>query len=135
GGGRGGLRAAVGPAPRGGGAPCRCEWDAPVMASRPAWGTVSLGGNRLFTSKDFGSTWTRSKDLTRSIDRDGLLMMGVANRDIKLSRNDGDGISEISNFAESPIDPKILWVGTDDGNLQLTTDGGATWTELSASVK
>src|SRR5262249_48914807 len=52
-----------------------------------------------------------------------------------LSRNDGDGISEISNFAESPIDPKILWVGTDDGNLQLTTDGGATWTELSASVK
>src|SRR5439155_1279689 len=66
---------------------------------------------------------------------DGIPMMGVTNRDIKLSRNDGDGISEISNFAESPIDPKILWVGTDDGNLQLTTDGGTTWTELSASIK
>src|SRR5947207_14081810 len=61
-------------------------------------------------------------------------MMGVKNRDIKLSRNDGDAISEISNFAESPLDPKILWVGTDDGNVQLTTDGGAAWTELSGAI-
>ena len=61
-------------------------------------------------------------------------MMGVLNRDIRLSRNDGDNISEISNFAESPLDPKILWVGTDDGNVQLTTDGGATWTELSGAI-
>src|SRR5947207_9993562 len=61
-------------------------------------------------------------------------MMGVKNRDIKLSRNDGDAISEISNFAESPLDPKILWVGTDDGNVQLTTDGAATWTELSGAI-
>jgi photosystem II stability/assembly factor-like uncharacterized protein len=112
----------------------RFDWDAPVMASRHTAGTVYLGGNRLFTSKDYGSTWTRSKDLTRSIDRDGLEMMGVLNRDIRLSRNDGDNISEISNFAESPLDPLILWVGTDDGNVQLTTDGGATWKELSSAV-
>ena len=112
----------------------RFDWDAPVMASRHTSGTVYLGGNRLFISRDFGSTWTRTKDLTRAINRDELPMMGVLNKDIKLSRNDGDGISEISNFAESPLDPKILWVGTDDGNLQLTTDGGATWTELSASI-
>jgi photosystem II stability/assembly factor-like uncharacterized protein len=113
----------------------RFDWDAPVMASRHASGTVYLGGNRLFISKDFGSTWTRTKDLTRAINRDTLEMMGVLNRDIKLSRNDGDNISEISNFAESPLDPKILWIGTDDGNVQLTTDGGATWTELSGSIK
>jgi photosystem II stability/assembly factor-like uncharacterized protein len=61
-------------------------------------------------------------------------MMGVVNRDIRLSRNDGDAISEISNFAESPLDPNILWVGTDDGNVQLTIDGGATWTELSRAI-
>jgi photosystem II stability/assembly factor-like uncharacterized protein len=112
----------------------RFDWDAPVMASRHTSGTVYLGGNRLFISKDFGSTWTRTKDLTRAVDRDAIPMMGVLNRDIKLSRNDGDGISEISNFAESPLDPKILWVGTDDGNLQLTTDGGTTWTELSSAI-
>ena len=113
----------------------RFDWDAPVMASRHTAGTVYLGGNRLFTSKDYGSTWTRSPDLTRQINRDTLVMMGVANRDIKLSRNDGDAISEISNFAESPIDPKILWVGTDDGNVQVTTDGGATWKEVSGNIR
>jgi hypothetical protein len=72
--------------------------------------------------------------LTRSINRDTLEMMGVLNRDIRISRNDGDNISEISNFAESPLDPKVLWVGTDDGNVQLTMDGGGTWTELSAAI-
>ena len=61
-------------------------------------------------------------------------MMGVLNRDIRISRNDGDAISEISNFAESPLDPKMLWVGTDDGNVQVTTDGGATWTEVSGAI-
>ena len=122
------------PRPPAGEPPYRFDWDAPVMASRLTSGTVYLGGNRLFISKDFGSTWTRTKDLTRAIARDDLDMMGVKNRDIKLSRNDGDGISEISNFAESPIDPKVLWVGTDDGNLQLTTDGGATWTEVSGAI-
>ncbi len=115
--------------------PYRFDWDAPVMASRHTAGTVFLGGNRLFTSKDFGSTWARSPDLTRQINRDTLVMMGVVNRDIRLSRNDGDAISEISNIAESPIDPKILWVGTDDGNVQLTVDGGATWKELSGNIR
>src|SRR5215216_5837431 len=105
------------------------------MASRHNAGTVYLGGNRLFTSRDYGGTWTRSQDLTRSIDRDTLEMMGVVNRDIRIARNDGDNISEISNFAESPLDPRILWVGTDDGNVQLTTDGGATWKELSGAIE
>jgi photosystem II stability/assembly factor-like uncharacterized protein len=122
------------PRPPAGEPPYRFDWDAPVMASRHTPGTVYLGGNRLFISKDYGSTWTRTKDLSRSINRDSLEMMGVANRDIRLSRNDGDAISEISNLAESPLDPKILWVGTDDGNVQLTTDGGTTWTELSGSI-
>jgi hypothetical protein len=125
----------INPRPPAGEPNYRYDWDAPIMASRTTPGTVYLGGNRLFISKDYGSTWTRTKDLTRSINRDDLEMMGVKNRDIKLSRNDGDNISEITNIAESPLDPKILWVGTDDGNVQLSRDGGATWTELSASIK
>src|SRR5260221_174716 len=130
-----GMGRATTPRPPAGEPPYRWDWDAPVMASRHTAGTVYLGGNRLFISKDYGSTWTRTKDLTRSINRDTIEMMGVVNRDIKLSRNDGDGISEISNFAESPLDPKILWVGADDGNVQLTTDGGTTWTELSGAIQ
>jgi hypothetical protein len=112
----------------------RFDWDAPVIASRHTSGLVYLGGNRLFISKDFGTTWTRTNDLTRSIDAGAISMMGVLNKDIKLSRNDGDAISEISNVAESPLDPKVLWVGTDDGNVQLSTDGGANWTELSKNI-
>ena len=123
------------PRPPAGEPPYRFDWDAPVMASRHTAGTVYLGGNRLFTSRDYGSTWARSKDLTRAINRDTLTMMGVVNRDIRISRNDGDAISEISNFAESPLDAKVLWVGTDDGNVQLTTDGGVTWTELSGNIR
>lgn len=124
----------INPRPSAGEPPYRYDWDAPVMASRHTPGTVYLGGNRLFVSRDYGSSWTRTKDLTRSIDRSALEMMGVPNRDIRISRNDGDDISEISNVAESPLDPKILWVGTDDGNVQLTTDGGTTWTELSGAI-
>jgi hypothetical protein len=85
----------------------RFDWDAPVMASRHTSGTVYLGGNRLFISKDFGSTWTRTKDLTRSVNRDELPMMGVLNKDIKLSRNDGDGIQrdlELRRVAARPED-------------------------------
>ena len=112
----------------------RFDWDAPLMASRHTPGTVYLGGNRLFISKNYGSSWTRTKDLTREINRDDIKLMGVVDRDITLSRNDGDAISEISNFAESPLDPKILWVGTDDGNVQVTQDGGATWSEVSGAI-
>lgn len=112
----------------------RYAWDTPVMASQHMAGTVYLGGNRLFISRDFGSTWTRTKDLTRQINRDALKLMGIPDRDVKLSKNDGGGVSQISNFAESPIDPRVLWVGTDDGNVQLSKDGGLTWTELSGNV-
>jgi hypothetical protein len=125
----------INPRPPAGEPAYRYDWDAPVIASRHTAGTVYLGANRLFMSKDYGSSWTRTKDLTRQINRDAVDMMGVADRDIKLSRNDGDNISEITNIAESPLDPKILWVGTDDGNVQLSTDGGANWTESSAYIK
>ena len=124
----------INPRPPAGEPAYRYDWDAPVLASRHAAGTVYLGGNRLFISKDYGSNWTRTKDLTRSIDRDNLELMGVKDSAVTLSRNDGDDISEITNIAESPLDPKILWVGTDDGNVQITRDGGATWTEVSHNI-
>lgn len=112
----------------------RYDWTAPVVASKHTAGTVYLGANKLLISKDFGSTWTATKDLTRQINRDTLRMAGVLNADIKLSRNDGDSYSEITAMAESPIDPLVLWVGTDDGNVQLSQDGGKTWAELSSKI-
>ncbi len=113
----------------------RFDWTAPILASRHVAGTVYLGANKLLVSRDFGSTWTATKDLTRQVNRDTLRIGGVLNTDIRISRNDGESnFSEITTVAESPIDPKVLWVGTDDGNVQLSRDGGTTWTELSGAI-
>src|SRR5262249_2986216 len=56
-------------------------------------------------------------------------------KDIRIARNDGESsFSEITTIAESPLDVKVLWVGTDDGNVQVSTDGGKTWKETSAAI-
>jgi photosystem II stability/assembly factor-like uncharacterized protein len=113
----------------------RFDWTAPVVASRHRAGTVYLGAHRLLVSRDFGSTWTATPDLTRNVNRDTLRIGGVLTTDIRLSRNDGEsGYSEITTVAESPLDPKVLWVGTDDGNVQVSRDGGATWTEVGRHI-
>ncbi|HVZ47902.1 MAG TPA: hypothetical protein VG916_03890 [Gemmatimonadaceae bacterium] len=113
----------------------RYDWTAPVLASQHAAGKVFLGANKLLISRDFGSTWTATKDLTRQVNRDTIRMGdGVLNSAITLSRNDGDTPSEITAVAESPLDSAVLWVGTDDGNVQLSRDGGKTWTELSHNI-
>ena len=130
-----GDRLDIKPVPPKGDSAYRFDWDAPLVASRHTSGTVYIGGNRLFISRDFGSTWARTNDLTRAVRRDSLMLGGVMNRDIRLSRNDGESsFSEITAFSESPIDPKVLWVGTDDGNVQVSTDAGLTWNEVSANI-
>jgi len=88
----------------------RWDWDSPLLASSHTAGTLYIGGNRLFISRDRGVTWTRTPDLTRSVNRDTLTLMGVRDRDIKISRNDGESsYSEITTIAESPLDGKVLW--------------------------
>ena len=113
----------------------RFDWVSPSLASRHTDGLVYTGGNRLFISRDYGNSWTRTEDLTREIDRDTLEIMGVRGSDISLSRNDGTGgFGEITIIAESPLNGSVLWVGTDDGNVQLSRDGGSSWTEVSRNV-
>jgi photosystem II stability/assembly factor-like uncharacterized protein len=130
-----GDRIDIKPQPPKGDSAYRFDWDSPLVASRHTAGTVYLGGNRLFMSHDRGNTWTATKDLTRSVNRDTLTLMGVKDRDIKLSRNDGESsFSEITAVSESPIDGKVLWVGTDDGNVQVSTDGGITWRDVSSAI-
>lgn len=113
----------------------RYDWTAPIVASKHTAGTVYLGANKLLISKDYGSTWTATADLTRQVNRDTLRIGGVLNTDIRISRNDGEtNYSEITTMAESPLDEKVLWVGTDDGNVQLSKDGGKSWTEVSSAI-
>jgi photosystem II stability/assembly factor-like uncharacterized protein len=128
-----GDRLDIKPQPPKGEPPYRFDWDAPLIASQHTAGTVYIGANRLFISKDFGSTWTRTNDLTRAINRDTLKLMGVLDREIRIARNDGESnFSELTTIAESPIDPKVLWVGADDGAIHISQDGGTTWRDVSA---
>jgi photosystem II stability/assembly factor-like uncharacterized protein len=113
----------------------RFDWTAPIVVSRHRAGTVYVGGNRLFITRDYGNSWTRTKDLTRQVNRDTIRVMGVPGRDIRLSRYDGESsFSELTTISESPIDPGVLWIGTDDGLVQVSRDGGLTWTDVTPNV-
>ncbi len=130
-----GDRRDIHPQPPPGAPAYRWEWMTPGFASRHTPGLFYYGGDRLFVTRDHGTTWTATQDLTRHIDRDTLAIMGVAGSRIALSRNDGQSAySAISAIAESPLDGSLLWVGTDDGNIQLSRDGGATWTEVGHAI-
>ncbi len=114
----------------------RFDWTSPIIASVHDPDVVYAAGNRLFTSRDRGSSWTRSDDLSRQIDRDTLTIMGVSGANTTISRNDGtSSFGEAVALAESPLDPAVLWIGFDDGNVQLTRNGGASFTEVSGNVE
>lgn len=116
--------------------PYRWDWVSPSLLSRHDPNVVYLGGNRLFISRDRGDSFARTEDLTRRQDRDEMEIMGVEGREIGLSRNDGTAsYGEIVTLSESPLDPDVLWVGTDDGNVQVSTDAGRSWTEVSSGAE
>lgn len=112
------------------------NWNAPIVVSRHTEGTVYVASDHLMRSRDRGITWEEaSGDLTRAVDRDTLTIFGRPLSEPHLSRNDGLGsYGTISTVDESPITPEVIWVGTDDGNVQVTRDGGATWTNTVDAV-
>ena len=114
----------------------RFNWDSPLHISTHDPATIYLGGNHLMRSPDRGMTWEEaSPDLTKAIDRDTVPIMGMLVTDETLSRNDGiSSYGNITAFGESKHSPGDLYVGTDDGNLQVTRDGGSTWTNVIGSV-
>jgi photosystem II stability/assembly factor-like uncharacterized protein len=114
----------------------RFHWTSPILVSRHRPGVLYLGGNRLFTSTDRGDTWTASPDLTWNEDRDELPIMGVFPDETTLSRNDGvDDWGTLSTLAESPLDASVLYAGTDDGRIQLSRDGGRSFTALEGNLE
>ena len=113
----------------------RFYWNTPLVMSPHNSRILYVGGDRFFKSLDRGDTWTASADLTKHIDRNTLSIMGVAGKDPMASKNDGyNNFSYIATIAESSLVPGILWVGTDDGNVQVSRDGGATWTNVAKNV-
>ncbi len=135
-GGFGGLNAATNVVP----APAatdqyRFYWNTPIVMSPHNSSILYVGGDRFFKSLNRGDTWTASADLTRHIDRNTLSIMGVKGNQPMASKNDGyTSFGYIVTIGESPMVPGILWAGTDDGNVQLSRDGGANWSNVARNV-
>ena len=92
----------------------RFDWNSPLIISPHNPHTLYFGGNKLFKTVSRGDSWnTISPDLTADPD----------------SR-----FSAIVSIDESPLKPGVVWVGTSDGNVQLTLDDGANWTRLNDNM-
>ncbi|HUQ70385.1 MAG TPA: hypothetical protein VM165_12720, partial [Planctomycetaceae bacterium] len=113
----------------------RFNWNTPVIMSPHNPKIVWLGGNRLFKSYNQGDTWIASEDLTKKIDRSTIAVMEVPGNLTQLSKNDGVvAYSTIITVSESPVMPGVVWAGTDDGNVQVSRDGGQTFTEVGKNM-
>jgi photosystem II stability/assembly factor-like uncharacterized protein len=112
----------------------RWHWDAPVMISPFSHTRLYFGAQRLFRSDDRGNTWRPvSPDLTRQIDRNTLKLMGKVWGVDAVGKNTSTSLyGTIVYVAESPIKEGQLWVGTDDGLMQVSEDGGGTWRAISS---
>ncbi|MBK9105052.1 MAG: glycosyl hydrolase [Saprospiraceae bacterium] len=110
----------------------RWNWDAPLVVSAHVPGRLYFAANKVFVSEDRGNSWTViSEDLTRQIDRNKLKVMGrVWGIDAVAKNQSTSPYGNIVAFAESPRDPNLLYAGTDDGLIQVTTDRGKTWRKI-----
>jgi photosystem II stability/assembly factor-like uncharacterized protein len=107
----------------------RWHWDAPLLVSPHAPDRLYFAGNRLFRSDDLGDSWTAvSPDLTRQWDRDTIPIMGrIWDRDAVALHLYTTELSVITAVDESPLLERLLFVGTDDGLIQVSEDGGGAW--------
>ena len=109
----------------------RFNWNAPMALSVHAPDRFYMGSQYLHKSEDMGNTWVKiSPDLTTNDPKKQDLESGGLSAD----KSGAETHTTIFTIAESPLDEKIIWVGTDDGNVQLTRDGGKSWKNVIANV-
>jgi len=110
----------------------RFNWNAPIHLSPNDRGTVYIGAQFLFRSRDQGASWERiSPDLTTN---DPEKQKREASGGITVDNSAAEAHTTIYSISESPKNRRVLWVGTDDGNLQLTRDGGRRWVNRISRV-
>jgi photosystem II stability/assembly factor-like uncharacterized protein len=108
----------------------RFNWNSPIVFSPHDKTTVFFAGNVVFKTPDFGKTWEQiSPDLTTN-DPEKLKDAGGP---IAIENSTAEYHSTIITIAESPVQKGQIWVGTDDGNVQVTTDGGRNWRNIFAN--
>jgi photosystem II stability/assembly factor-like uncharacterized protein len=109
--------------------PLRWWWDSPILISPHSHTRLYFGSQFLFRSDDRGDSWkVISPDLSRQIDRNQLPVMGKIWGPEAVAKHQSTSFyGEIVAIAESPIEEGLLYVGTDDGLIQVSPDGGKTW--------
>ncbi|HEY8832261.1 MAG TPA: hypothetical protein VIM21_07105 [Gemmatimonadaceae bacterium] len=110
----------------------RFNWNTPIHVSPTNNGTLYIGSQYLYRTKDFGQTWDRiSPDLTTN---DPSKQLQEQSGGVTVDNSAAEMHTTIYAIAESPRNPGLIWVGTDDGNLQVTRDGGKNWTNVVANI-
>jgi photosystem II stability/assembly factor-like uncharacterized protein/uncharacterized coiled-coil protein SlyX len=110
----------------------RWNWDAPLAVSRHKAGRVYFSANKVFRSDDYGDSWeVISDDLTAQINRNELKVMDrIWGIDAVAKNGSTSPFGTIVAFSESPLNENLLYVGTDDGLIQITENGGQSWTKV-----
>ena len=110
----------------------RYNWNAPIHLSPSQNDRMYFASQYLYKSENMGDSWKRiSPDLsTNNLDKQRQFESGG----LSIDNSGAENHCTIYAVSESPVDGATIWVGTDDGNLQLTTDGGANWTNVVANI-
>lgn len=117
------------PQPGAGDEKLRWNWNTPIQTGAKNGRNLYTGAQYLFKSTDKGANWTRiSPDLTTN---DKAKQEQDASGGLSADNTSAENHCTIFTIAESPLDDQMVWVGTDDGNLQYTANGGKTWTNVS----
>jgi len=110
----------------------RWNWNTPIALSPNEKGTIYIGAQFLFRSRDHGQTWDRiSPDLSAN---DPEKQKQEQSGGVTVDNSAAEMHTTIYSISESPKDKSVIWVGTDDGNLQVTRDGARTWSNVVGNV-
>jgi hypothetical protein len=127
-----GARTNIRPAKEPNGPAMRWHWDTPLLISTHSPKRLYLAGNRLYRSDDRGDSWRPvSGDLTRHLDPENQRLMGRSwGADAVQKNRFTTALSVGSALDESPLEEGLLYVGTDDGLVQMSDDNGEKWRRI-----
>lgn len=126
------LSKTIQPLPSKGVAKLRFNWNAPMAVSTHQPDRFYMGSQFLHKSDDMGDTWEIiSPDLTTN---DPTKQAQENSGGLSKDNSGAENHTTIFTIAESPLDENVIWVGTDDGNVQVTQDGGKTWTNTIGNI-